>query len=199
MKTAITILACLAPLWAQSITPQAVTLAAGQSQQFTAPWPNAQWSTPFSAVGTLSATGLYTAPATITKAGMVIVVAKDPASGASASASVAMGYKAATTAAASWRYQEIPVGSYPVSKPYGTGFVLTVQCAIAPGTVHLWYSGALYYEGQSFYTGNAWPNTPPLAPNVLAALTFAPLDTDPCSTGRPCPAYRVDYQYTSCP
>jgi RHS repeat-associated protein len=84
-----------------SVTPASATLYAGQSQQFTAsiddPGSKGETWTISPAVGTISSTGLYTAPATITTRQTVSVTATSKAEPAkSASATVTLMPKATT-------------------------------------------------------------------------------------------------------
>ena len=114
-----------------------------------------------------------------------------------------------------WQYQEIPSGGYSIpgtAKAYGSGYVLTLKCAPISGTIHLWMSGSLLYEGDQYYDGTKDPagNPSGLGFKQLAAINFdqgfARPAGDPnasCGSG-PCRVFRVDYQYTpddsgSCP
>lgn len=85
----------LAPIVAVSVGPQAATMSASQTQQFTAtitgsPNPAVTWN--LTGPGTLSAAGLYTAPASISNSDSATVTATsvaDPAKSASAAVTLA--------------------------------------------------------------------------------------------------------------
>ena len=79
----------LMPPIAVTLTPATATLSAGQSQQFTATVANATnqgvtWTLTPTGFGTISATGLYTAPASIAAAESITVTAASGAASASA-------------------------------------------------------------------------------------------------------------------
>ncbi len=87
-----------------SVSPSTAALTGGQSQQFTATVTNTAnqavtWSLPPGSAGTLSATGLYTAPATISTQQSVTVIAvsqADPTKSASATVTLTPTYQALT-------------------------------------------------------------------------------------------------------
>ncbi len=58
-----------------SVTPQAVTLSSGQSQQFTSSSTSVTWSISPAGVGTVTSTGLYTAPASVASEQTITVTA----------------------------------------------------------------------------------------------------------------------------
>lgn len=84
-----------------TVTPTSATVPAGATQQFSALLngladPTATWtvtpSTPASTFGSISATGLYTAPLTPPPGGTVTISASDPAANEPATATVTVGY-----------------------------------------------------------------------------------------------------------
>jgi RHS repeat-associated protein len=82
-KTATATVTLMPPITV-SVAPATVSLTAGQTQQFTATVTNAAntavtWSIPQSAPGSISASGLYTAPSTISTSQNVTVTAKSQA------------------------------------------------------------------------------------------------------------------------
>jgi hypothetical protein len=84
-----------------TVTPTSATVPAGATQQFSALLngladPTATWkvtpSTPASTYGSISATGLYTAPLTPPPGGIVTISASDPAANEPATSAVTIGY-----------------------------------------------------------------------------------------------------------
>lgn len=174
------------------IVPQTAQLQAGQSQQFTVAWPTppsgpAVWSMPFGGVGTLTQSGLYTAPATVSKAGFIIIQVSAPGTTQTYSASVNIAKPAVVPA--TWVYQEIPTGGMDTMLT-GSGFYVQLRCTPVSRTIHLWLSGALLYEGKPDLTGGAY---------YLATgkrLAGININLENCNTGAFCADVRVDYQTT---
>ena len=83
------------------VEPLNVTLAPSQQQQFTSNLPNVTWSISPTGLGTISASGLYTAPATISQTQTVIVTAAS-ATNPSATATVTLAPSASGASAASF-------------------------------------------------------------------------------------------------
>jgi RHS repeat-associated protein len=125
-----------------SVTPASATLYGGQTQQFTATVNNTSntaviWTISPAGTGTISTSGLYTAPATISTQQTVTVTATSQASTtASASSTVTLMPKASQTIS----FTAVSPVTYPVSPitlsaTASSGLPVTFSIVSGPGTV----------------------------------------------------------------
>lgn len=150
----------LVPLISLSVSPQTVSLAPLQTQQFGAvvngTWNNSvTWSTSPQGVGTISSSGLYTAPATIPAATSLTVTATSVAN-ASVSASARVNLVPAPSNV---------VGIAPASVVLGGGGTQQFQATVggAPSTAVTWSvmnGGAGTISPTGLYTAPASVTTP---------------------------------------
>ncbi len=200
--------ALLASLAAQNaITPAPGAAAPGKTVQFSSTVPSVWSIAP--QVGQICASGLYIAPASMVAAQFLTVTASTAAGSTSTYLVLSPGSSTAPLAAcpavanaaqrAPWMWQEIPTGSVDATQP-GTGYVLTLKCAAAPGTIHLWMGSQLLFGGTPADVGAVQPvgyyYVQPADAHKLSAIDFNFSDPmfAPCGAGA-CGIFRVDYQY----
>lgn len=190
---------------------------------------NFSWRISGAQVGTIDQTGLYTAPAAPAASTVTVLATASIQSpgvkipqllGSVCVISISMSIGTQGTTGPQgppgppgpvqpWKYQEIPAGGYtpsnpPPAKAYGTGYILTLKCSPVSGTIHLWMSGMLLYEGESFYLGSKDPagSASGLGSNQIAMINIdqgfqrAPGDPNQNCGSAACPVFRVDYQYS---
>jgi hypothetical protein len=135
-----------APGVAVAVAPSSVTLTAGQTQQFTATVTNSSntavtWSIAAGGAGTITASGLYTAPPTVAASETVTIVAT---SAASASATGSAGVSLA--AAPSFTALHVNAGGLALTTPDGTVW-----------SADTGYSGAYTYSNPAPIAGTTTP------------------------------------------
>lgn len=162
----------LNPTVSVAVTPSAVTLAASATQQFTASVSGSTntavtWSLS-PAVGTISASGLYTAPASVASATTVTVKAVSAAdSTKSATAVVTLAPSAPATPGGLIRYWMFSEGRDSVAAD-SSGSQVTGTVRGATWTTAGRYGNALYFDGRNDYVDVAQLNVPGNAITISA-------------------------------